>query len=140
MNKVLIVDDEEDIHDILAVYMKRMGIDVSSALTGEDGVKLYKKMFENGKEPMVVMDLNLSGSKSMDGVNLHMEGNDKKMDGVRATRAIFKINPDAKIWGYTAWNDTVWAEKLKDTGVKKIVKRLVPFKEFAEMVKDFLEG
>jgi len=35
MNKVLLIDDEPDIHEILDVHLKRKGIDVEHALTGE---------------------------------------------------------------------------------------------------------
>ncbi|RLF62261.1 MAG: hypothetical protein DRN31_04325 [Thermoplasmata archaeon] len=141
MSKVLLVDDEPDIHEILDVHLKRKGIDVEHALTGEEGVEAYKKMLESNDLPdLVIMDLNLSGEKGIDGIELHKEGKGKRIDGARAAEQILKINPDAIIWGYTAWTDTEWAEKLRKAGAKKIVKRLVPFKEFAEMVADFLQS
>ena len=140
MNKVLLVDDEPDIHEILGIHLERKGIDVEHALTGEEGVEMYKKLHKSGEEPkLVIMDLNLSGEKGMDGIQLHKEGKGKRIDGARAAEQILKINPDAVIWGYTAWSDTEWAEKLRKAGAKKIVKRLVPFKEFAEMVADFVK-
>jgi len=81
MSKVLIIDDEPDIHEILDVHLKRKGIDVEHALTGEEGVEMYKKMFESNDLPdLVVMDLNLSGSRGMDGIELHKEGKGKRID------------------------------------------------------------
>ncbi len=139
--KVLIVDDEEDIQDILKAQLQRIGgIEVVNALGGEEGVKIYKDLFGKGEEPtLVVMDLNLSGKKDdLADIDLHMEGKDKKMDGVRTTQEILKINPKAVIWGYTAWFGTQWAEKLKETGAIKVVDRMVPFKEFANMINMFL--
>jgi len=57
MNKVLLIDDEPDIHEILDVHLKRNGIDVKHAPTGEEGVELYKKMFESGDGPdLVIME------------------------------------------------------------------------------------
>jgi len=41
MNKVLLVDDEPDIHEILGIHLKRKGIDVEHALTGEEGVQTH---------------------------------------------------------------------------------------------------
>jgi len=140
VSKVLLVDDEPDIHEILTVYLSREGIDAENALTGEEGVKMYKKMHDEGRIPdLVIMDLNLSGEKGMDGIDLHREGKGKRVDGVGAAQKIMEINPHAVIWGYTAWSDTEWAERLRGVGAKKVVKRLVPFKEFAEMVADFLD-
>jgi len=139
MSKVLLVDDEPDIHEILTVYLSKKGIEVENALTGEEGVKLYGKMLDEGNEPdLVIMDLNLSGEKGIDGIELHKEGKGKRIDGVSATKQIMKINSDVVIWGYTAWSDTEWSGKLRGAGAKKIVKRLVSFKEFAEMVADFI--
>ena len=137
MNRVLIVDDEPDLHEILTVYLSRKDIEVENALTGEEGVKMYRKMFEEGRAPdLVIMDLNLSGEKGMEGIDLHREGKGGRIDGVKATEQILEINPDAVIWGYTAWSDTEWAERLRKAGAKKVVKRLVSFREFAEMVAE----
>jgi len=137
MNRVLIVDDEPDIHEILTVYLSRKDIEVENALTGEEGVKMYRKMFEEGRAPdLIIMDLNLSGERGMEGIDLHREGKGGRIDGVKATEQILEINPDAVIWGYTAWSDTEWAERLRKAGAKKVVKRLVSFREFAEMVAE----
>jgi len=138
--KILIVDDESDMHDLLKTYLSRIeGVEIVSALSGEEGVKKYKELYEKRDEPvLVVMDLNLSGRDEIDAIDLHKEGLDEMLDGVRATEQILKINPAANIWGYTAWFDTEWAEKLKSKGAKKIFGRTTPFKEFAKMVEKFL--
>ena len=140
--KILIVDDEEDMHELLKVYLsKTEGVEIISALSGEEGVKKYKELYEEGEEPaLVIMDLNLSGRDDIDIIDLHKEGLDEKLDGVRATEKILEINPKANIWGYTAWFDTDWADKLKQKGAKKIFGRMTPFEEFAKMVKKFLSG
>jgi len=81
---------------------------------------MYKKMFEEGNESkLIIMDLNLSGERGMDGIELHKKGKGKRIDGVRATEQIIRINPDAVIWGYTAWSDTEWSEKLRRQGQKR---------------------
>lgn len=142
MNKILIVDDEKDIHLILKKHLERIGgIEVIDAYSGEEGVAIYKKLFENDDKPsLVIMDLNLAGEENMEQLDKHIEGKDKKMDGVRATREILKIDPSAVIWGYTAWFGTEWAKRLKETGAKRVVERILPFKKFVEMVKDFLSN
>jgi len=101
--------------------------------------RVEKVVKNEGNEPdLVIMDLNLSGEKGIDGIELHKEGKGKRIDGVSATKQIMKINSDVVIWGYTAWSDTEWSGKLRGAGAKKIVKRLISFKEFAEMVADFI--
>ncbi len=140
-DKILIVDDEPDVHDLLKAYLGRIeGVDILSAYSGEEGVKLYKELHEKGETPaLVIMDLNLSGKEDIELIDLHKDGMDEKLDGVRATEQILKIDPKANIWGYTAWFDTDWAEKLKEAGVKKIVERPVSFQKFVDMVRKFLQ-
>lgn len=142
MNKILIVDDEEDIHLILKKHFEGIeGIEVINAYSGEEGVAIYKNLFEKREKPsLVIMDLNLSGEENVEDLDRHIEGKDKKMDGVRATREILKIDPSAVIWGYTAWFGTEWAKRLKETGAKRVIERILPFKKFVEMVKDFLSN
>lgn len=138
---VLIVDDEPDIQDILSSYLKRIdGLEVVNALTGEEGVDRYQELIEKGRPPdLVVMDLNLSGSTASGAtIDLHREGKEGGMDGVRTAEEIFRMDPQAVIWGYTAWADTTWAAKLTEAGAEKVVDRVVPFKEFARMVGEYV--
>ena len=145
MNKkrILIIDDEKDIQHLLKTYLERNNnIEVISAYSGEKGVAIYKKLFDKKEDPvLLIMDLNLSdGESNLTDINLHIDGKDKKMDGVRTTQKILKINPKAVIWGYTAWFGTHWSDKLKKSGAKKVVDRIVPFKEFSQMINAFLNG
>lgn len=141
VSKILLVDDEKDIHEIIKAHLEKIeGIEVLSAYTGEAGVAQYRELFEKGERPvMVIMDLNLSGGEDIQTIDLHMKGKDNKMDGVRAAREILAMDPEAAIWGYTAWFGTPWAEKLKDVGTQKVVERTLPFRDFAKMVEKFLK-
>lgn len=138
--KILIVDDERDIHELIKVHLQKMkGIEIVSAYSGEEAIEIYEKMLKRGEKPnLVIMDLNLSGKDEIEAICMHRDGKDRKLDGVRATRKIFNMDPKAIIWGYTAWFDTDWAERLKKLGVKKIFGRTTPFSEFAKMVISFL--
>jgi two-component system response regulator/two-component system chemotaxis response regulator CheY len=140
-DKILIVDDEPDVHDLLKAYLGRIeDVEILSAYSGEEGVKMYKELYEKGETPaLVIMDLNLSGKEDIELIDLHKDGMDEKLDGVRATEQILKIDSKANIWGYTAWFDTDWAEKLKEAGVERIVERPVSFQKFVDMVRKFLQ-
>jgi len=134
LNKILIVDDEPDIHEILKSYLSRIrDVEIISAFSATEGIRLYKELFLKGEKPsLVIMDLNLSGKNEI-------EIDKIKMDGIRATEKILEIDPEAVIWGYTAWFGTKWAEELKRVGAKIIFGRTTPFKEFAKMVEKFIQ-
>ena len=58
--KILLVDDEEEALFYLSNIVRRQGFDVSTAVNGEDAIKLAKKL----KPAMVVLDIIMPG---MDG-------------------------------------------------------------------------
>jgi len=137
---ILVVDDEPMIHDLLGIHLKKMKtpVKIYNASSGEEAVGIYRNLLNENKKPdLVVMDLNLSGKDSMDAIEEHMEGSGK-MNGVKTTIEILKIDPKARIWGYTAWFDTKWSENLGKY-TDKIVGRTVPFHEFSNMVDKFFQ-
>ncbi len=139
---ILIVDDEPMIHDLLEINLQRMEtpFEIYHALTGEESIEKYAMLLNENKKPhLVIMDLNLSGRDETEIIETHMQGLIGKTDGVRTTQKILKIDPDARIWGYTAWFDTEWSAKLKEH-VDKIVERTVSFHDFAKMVDNFFQG
>ncbi|MEA2055132.1 MAG: response regulator [Candidatus Thermoplasmatota archaeon] len=137
---VLIVDDESMIHELLGINLQKMKtpVEIHNALTGEEAIEIYKTLLDKGKRPdLVVMDLNLSGKDNITNIETHMKGVGK-MDGVRTTEEILKIDPKARIWGYTAWFDTEWSKNFEKYA-DKIVERTIPFHKFSEMVDKFFQ-
>jgi len=61
--KILIVDDEQDIRDVLAMTLADLGYDVVTAEEGEEALGI----FQNVSPPIVVTDIKMPG---MDGIEL----------------------------------------------------------------------
>lgn len=55
MTRILVVDDEEDIHTVLQYNLEQLGYEVTSALTGKEGLRLCREMVPD----LVVLDLML---------------------------------------------------------------------------------
>ncbi len=128
---VLVIDDEETMQDLIRRNLSKssLPIKVYSALSGEEGIEKYKKLMENGKKPhLVIMDLNLT------------QWGKGRLDGVETTREILKLDPDANIYGYTAWFATEWARELEKAGAKKVIERTVLPSQFRKMVEEILKG
>ena len=131
MNKkvVLVIDDEDTMRDLIKrnLYKINVPVAVYEASTGEEGVEKYKKLMEKGTKPdLVIMDLNLTQW----GVG--------KIDGVEATRQILSIDPEANIYGYTAWFATAWANKLLEAGAKDVIERTILPGDFRKMMESIL--
>ena len=55
MAKILIVDDEPDIREVVSLYLRRDGHSVIPAADGEEALRLYRQ----GQPDLVVLDLML---------------------------------------------------------------------------------
>jgi DNA-binding NtrC family response regulator len=61
--KILVVDDDDTIRDVVSKMLCRLGFEVSSADSAESGLALFHK----NKFDLVITDFSMSG---MDGINL----------------------------------------------------------------------
>lgn len=121
--RMLIIEDEEPIQELIKEYLSPLKIEIYQAYSGEEGVEKYRELMEKGKKPhIVIMDLKLPG-----------------IDGVEATRRILKIDPNANVYGFTAFFGTDWAKELEKAGAKGIIARPVGFDGFREIVKELIE-
>jgi DNA-binding NtrC family response regulator len=100
--KILVVDDDDTIRDVVSKMLCRLGFEVSSADSAESGLALFLK----NKFDLVITDFSMSG---MDGINLAyyikekspstqvvlMTGDEKqvilsKIKGTAVAKALFK--------------------------------------------------
>ena len=122
--KILVIDDEEAIQELIQIYLSELDVKIYPALTGEEGLEKYAELMKEGNAPdLVIMNLKLPG-----------------MDGVETTKRIMEMDPSALIYGFTASFNTEWAEELKEAGAKDVIPRIVGFTAFREIVKKILEG
>ncbi len=74
--KILVVDDEDSIHLLYKEELEEEGYQVISAMTGEEGLKLFKE-----EEPdLVILDINMPG-----------------MDGIEVLRQMKQMKPDVPV-------------------------------------------
>jgi PAS domain S-box-containing protein len=93
--RILVMDDEESILDVLQMMLENFGYKVEGVRTGEEAIKTYQERFSSGRPfNAVIMDLTIRGG----------------MGGKEAIQGIRSIDPYAKVIvssGYS--NDPIMA-------------------------------
>ncbi len=84
MNKILLIDDEEDILEVLSLSLKSDGYEVITASSGEKGLEAFEREFP----PIVLTDLKMPG-----------------MDGLDVLKRVKSINPDTEVIVVTGHGD-----------------------------------
>jgi len=74
--QILIVDDEEDVRDVIAIALTDMGYQVYTAENGEEALQSFKTVWP----PIVLTDIKMPG-----------------MDGIELLRKIKEANPDTEV-------------------------------------------
>ncbi|MGC9308556.1 MAG: response regulator [Thermoplasmatota archaeon] len=134
---MLVVDDDPKIQELIQEYLPASQFEVYAAYDGQESIELYRKLEAKGKKPdLVVMDLNLSGTNKKEDMVKQMKG--EAMDGVRTTKEIKEIDPQANVVGYTAFAGMEWGDRLKDAGAQEVYGRDVGFQDFVRKVQQIL--
>jgi PAS domain S-box-containing protein len=82
--KILLVDDEEDIRDILSISLSDIGYEVITAENGEQALKIFKEV----RPPILLTDIRMPG-----------------MDGIELLRKVKQEDPDTEVIMITGHGD-----------------------------------
>ncbi|MEK7849549.1 MAG: response regulator [Candidatus Omnitrophota bacterium] len=95
MKKILVVDDEKPIREMLRKFLTKKGYEVFDADNGEDALKIVSE-----KSPHIVL------------LDIRMP----KCDGVEILKKIKEINKEAGVIMITAVSETAIADKCMEMG------------------------
>jgi DNA-binding NtrC family response regulator len=94
--RILVIDDNPAVVDILATHLRGAGYGVSSALTGDEGLK----DFTLARPDLVLLDITLQG----------------EMNGIELLKRIRSIDPASKVIMVTGNADPVLAREALELG------------------------
>lgn len=102
--KILVVDDEPDILDMIEGHFALRGFAVTKALDGKDAIAAVKAEIPDA----IILDMKM-----------------KEMDGDQALPEIKRIAPNAKVFVVTAFQDEEIKKRVKEMGVEAYFEKPV---------------
>ena len=118
LGRILVIDDEEAVRDILSQMLNTKGHKVVLAANGEEGIERFK----NEEFDIVFTDLGMP-----------------KISGWEVSKTIKGINPKVPIAMITGWGMEVNREKMSESGIDLIVSKPFDFDQVIKLVSEAME-
>jgi len=116
--KILVIDDEEAVRDILSRILVTKGHQVELASDGDEGIERFK----SGSFDLVFTDLGMP-----------------KISGWEVGKALKKINPKIPVVMITGWGMELDREKMGHEGIDFIISKPFNFDQITQLVSEALE-
>jgi PAS domain S-box-containing protein len=123
--RVLVVDDEDAIRDLVEFTLTRFGYEVSQAATALQGVDLYKDTLRAGKRfDLVILDLTLPGG----------------MGGKEALKKLMEIDPTVNAIVSSGYATDATMSRYQDFGFHGCIAKPYEAAELGKVVHDMIES
>ena len=119
--KVLVVEDNDDWREFLAMLIKRLGYEVFEATTGIEAIERASSIYPD----LILMDLGLP-----------------QMSGSEAI-ACLKMDPasrDIPVVVQTAWNDDIHTNRALEAGAAEILHKPIDVKTLLDVLRKYLSA
>ncbi len=122
--RVLIVDDEEAIRDLVEFTLSHLGYSVSTAGTALAGVELYRQKLEAGERfDLVILDLTLPGG----------------MGGKEALKRLLEIDSTVNAIVSSGYATDATMSRYQDFGFRGVIAKPYEASELGRIVHDAIE-
>jgi two-component system, chemotaxis family, chemotaxis protein CheY len=121
--KILIIDDEEDVREVLRIHLESANYNVIEAENGEEGITLMKSGANLLQVGLIICDIRMP-----------------KVNGVEAIDFLKENAPSIPIMVVTGYPDSELAVSLLKKGVKDYLVKPVEKEKLLAKVKDALSA
>ena len=121
--RVLIVDDEEPIRDLVDFTLGRLGYEVSAAETALRGIELYREAMARGRRfDLVILDLTLPGG----------------MGGKEALKRLLEIDPTVNAIVSSGYAMDATMSRSEDFGFRGMIAKPYEASELGRTVREVI--
>ena len=118
MAKILVIDDEEGIRNLLDTLLRRKGYDVVLAASGPTGLELFRRE----RPDVVVLDLKMPG-----------------MDGLTVLQQVHSLNPKQPVIVLTGAGTPEREQQVRALGVTEFVEKEFSLHRLGDALKRLLQ-
>jgi len=111
--RVILVDDDRDVRELLRVVLGKVGVVCETAATGEEAVALIR----GGPADLLIIDKNLPG-----------------IDGLEAARRVRELQPGIRIALVTGYDSEEARQAAGDVGIDDYIRKPVDIDDFRRRV------
>ena len=123
--RVLVVDDEDAIRDLVEFTLTRLGYKVWQAATALAGVNIYREKFEAGERfDAVILDLTLPGG----------------IGGKEALKKLIEIDPTVNAIVSSGYATDATMSRYQDFGFRGVIAKPYEAAELGKIVHDVIES
>jgi DNA-binding NtrC family response regulator len=123
--RVLVVDDEDAIRDLVEFTLTRLGYEVSQAATALQGVEIYQEKLKAGKRfDVVILDLTLPGG----------------MGGKEALKKLIEIDPTVNAIVSSGYATDATMSRYQDFGFRGVIAKPYEAAELGNIVHEVIES
>ena len=123
--RVLVVDDEDVIRDLVEFTLTRLGYEVSQAATALQGVEIYQEKLRAGNRfDLVILDLTLPGG----------------MGGKEALKKLIEIDPTVNAIVSSGYATDATMSRYQDFGFRGVIAKPYEAAELGKIVHDVIES
>lgn len=121
--KILVMDDEEIVREVLQAMLVQAGHKVTLAANGEDALGAYTEAHKAGEDfDLIIMDLTIPGG----------------MGGEEAVKGILQIKPDAKVVVSSGYSTNPIMANYADYGFCGAIVKPYQYKELVSIISSIL--
>jgi len=122
--RILVMDDEDLVRELLKEMLKNMGYEVVTASNGKEAVDIFKEEIELGRPiDAFILDLTVKGG----------------MSGKESLKEILKIDPDVKAILSTGYLDDPAIKNYRELGFSGALLKPFKMKDLNSLLKDLLK-
>jgi len=122
--KVLVMDDQDMLRNLVGKMLKAMRYEAGSASSGEEALRVCREALEAGKPfDAVILDLTVPGG----------------MDGIETLAGLRKLDPRVKAIVSSGYPENIKRSSLDGCGVDAFLAKPYDVEKLAQVLRDVLE-